>query len=115
MKKLTKEKQIDVLENVLERIKEDTFVRGLCHYTRKSLLSVCHLSSVDINISNYIDGFNITNARRLASKYKFSRPDSVASGYWWDRFNFLSDGDEVEWYAPRIGFINALITELKQK
>jgi hypothetical protein len=58
-----------------------------------------------------MDGFNITNARRLSKKYKFQYPNGYSEGYWWDR---NSNFDSVEkWFKPRIAFINALITELK--
>src|ERR1035441_8609044 len=107
LSKLSKEEQIKTIERVILDIEKVKVTLGLCYFLSKALN--CHGYYGHIKI--LMDGFNITNARRLSKKYKFQYPNGYSEGYWWDR---NSNFDNVEkWFKPRIAFINALITELK--
>jgi hypothetical protein len=115
MEKLSKEEQIGILESVLDDISKLKIILGLCGLVKKKLSSkglevdVCSSSGISV----YIDGFNIANAKRLSKIYNFEYPKGSYYRYWWSgRFDI--DKTKEEWYAPRIAFIKALITELKR-
>lgn len=110
MKKLSIEKQIEVLELVITKLDFNYNDNGLCGYVGKTLVSLKHITEYQYQTSfdeslykSKIPSFNITNAKRLSKKYKFEYPKGNC--WWWGRHNL----------EPRKQFINALITELKIK
>ena len=105
-KRLSKEEQIKVLERVILRMSVRTNYTGICF-----VLSVALCSTYN-EISELISKFTITNARSLATKYKFQYPDGTKYGYWWEKDKNFSNVEN--WYAPRIAFLKALIEELKE-
>jgi len=71
---------------------------GLCHYLR--------ITYNKYNITGGgVEGFSIENARILAHKYGFLKPDGLI--YWWTK--------SYTWNSSRASFIDALICELKLK
>lgn len=100
-KLLTPKEQISFLEYALDILNHKT-VPGLCivfvenqHFPADSTFK----------IGKYINGFNITNAKRLSKKYGFLKPTGTGDYYWWRIFH----------NEPRVAFIKALIAELKEE
>lgn len=109
--KLSVEEQIEILSIARENLSKTTdndnngfFGQGVCCFIYRVLERRFDIYELE-SIKEYIDGLTKANATRLSFKYGFDRPYGEAKYFWWT--------NKSKWNAPRLAFLEALITELK--
>ena len=116
--KLSIEDQIEVLSIARKNLSNTTdndnngteswFNHGVCVYVYRVIRDSEKFSNEIYEldeIKEYVDGLTKANATRLAIKYGFDIPHGKAKHFWWVK--------KSKWNAPRIAFLDAMITELK--